>query len=144
MVTVKKICYQDEAARKKAFAVRTKVFVEEQQVDPDLEYDTYEVVSQHYLVYIPGGEAIGTARWRETENGIKLERFAILPAYRNKQVGALLLEKVLSDTIPLRKPIYLHAQLRAVPFYQRQGFATTGEPFREAGMEHYLMIYSGK
>lgn len=141
MITVEKICYQDKAAREKAFAIRTRVFVEEQHVDPDLEYDMYEIVSQHYLVHIPGGEAIGTARWRETEKGIKLERFAILPEYRNRKIGSQLLKKILQDTVPLKKKIYLYAQLHAVPFYERHGFEASGKPFVEAGIQHYYMSY---
>ena len=39
------------------------------------------------------------------------------------------------------KKIYLHSQLKAVPFYERNGFVKTGEPFKEAGMEHYHMDF---
>ncbi len=82
--------------QKRPFKIRTLVFVKEQGVDPNLEYDIYENQCHHYLLSdrnIP----IGTARWRETKDGIKLERFAILPKYRNKGAGQKLLKRVLED-----------------------------------------------
>jgi predicted GNAT family N-acyltransferase len=128
----------DKTLTDQALAIRTHVFVEEQKVDPDLEYDQYEEVSTHYLV-LDDETPIATARWRETEKGIKLERFAVLQQYRNQGIGGLILEKVLNDVLQLNKPVYLNSQLRAVPFYEHYGFVKSGEPFVEANMEHYRM-----
>lgn len=121
-------------------AIRTSVFVEEQKVDPTLEYDQYEAESTHYLVLV-NENPIATARWRETEKGIKLERFAVMPQYRNQGIGGLILEKIITDVLPLNKPVYLNSQLRAVSLYERYGFVKTGEPFVEANMGHYRMVY---
>lgn len=130
-----------EAYTKASYEIRTMVFVEEQSVDPEEEYDEYEATSQHYLLLLKN-EPVATARWRETTEGIKLERFAVLPAFRNMKLGEAILKKVLEETVPMKKVIYLHAQIRAVPFYQRHGFETTGEPFVEADITHMKMTFA--
>ena len=126
-----------ELARE-ALIIRTEVFVKGQQVDRALEYE-FEDESNHYLLFLDE-KPVATARWRETTKGIKLERFATLQNQRNKGFGSLLLKAVLNDTIPLNKPIYLHAQLTAADFYLKHGFRRSGDVFHEAGIEHYTMI----
>jgi predicted GNAT family N-acyltransferase len=120
--------------------IRQSVFVEEQHVDPALEYDEHEFSATHYLLS-RDGNPLGTARWRETDKGIKLERFATLLSHRNEGLGAILLKHILGDILPLGKKIYLHSQLKAIPFYERQGFVKFGEQFSEAGIEHFQMKY---
>lgn len=118
--------------------IRREVFVVEQHVDPKLEYDEYEEEATHYLMFVEG-QAVATARWRESERGIKLERFATLKSHRNKGLGAIMLEDILDDILPLEKEIYLHSQIKAIPFYERHGFVIEGEMFTEAEIEHYTM-----
>lgn len=118
--------------------IRQEVFVVEQHVDPKLEYDEHEAEATHYLLLIEG-KAVATARWRETSRGIKLERFATLKSHRNKGLGAVMLEDILEDIIPMGKEIYLNSQLKAIPFYERQGFIIEGEMFVEAEIEHLTM-----
>ena len=137
MIEVKKFVFEDKELAELAFAIRRKVFVEEQGVDATLEYDKEEA-AHHYLLLI-GEKPIATARWRETDKGIKLERFAVLPQFRNRGFGELILAEVLKEVIPTGKLIYLHSQLRAVPFYLRNGFVEIGEHFFEAGIEHVEM-----
>lgn len=127
-----------------AFAIRQKVFVDEQKVDPHLEYDEYEDSSQHYLASIDDEMPIGTARWRETDNGVKLERFAVLKEFRDKGAGTALLIQVLADVEALGKPIYLHAQIQVVSFYEKFGFRSVGNEFTEADIRHYKMVYEGQ
>jgi predicted GNAT family N-acyltransferase len=126
----------------KAFDIRIKVFVEEQGVDKRLEYE-HEEESTHFLAIVDGNPA-GTARWRQTENGIKLERFAVLPQYRSSGVGAHLVKAVLNDVLPTNKKIYLNAQTQVVNFYAKYGFAPVGKEFEEAGIMHYKMEFIGK
>jgi predicted GNAT family N-acyltransferase len=113
--------------------------VDEEGVDPVLEYDREEE-AHHYLLMIID-KPVATSRWRETEKGIKLERFAVLPEFRNRGLGEIILKEVLKDVKPLKKTIYLHSQLRAVPFYERNGFVKKGPVFYEADMGHYYMEY---
>ena len=124
----------------KANMIRQEVFVIEQHVDPKLEYDEYEADAIHYLLSVDT-TAVATARWRETDKGIKLERFATLKSHRNQGLGAVLLDDVMDDVVPLGKKIYLHSQLMAIPFYERRGFSKIGEMFTEAEIEHFTMIY---
>jgi predicted GNAT family N-acyltransferase len=124
----------------KAFAIRREVFVVEQHVDPDLEYDEHEAGANHYLLYLDD-VPVATARWRETSKGIKLERFATLKEHRNEGIGNHILDRVMDDILPLNKPIYLHSQVRAISFYERNGFVRKGNIFIEANIQHYTMTY---
>lgn len=123
-----------------ACEIRQTVFVVEQQVNPEEEFDEFEDISRHYIVYADG-QPVGTARWRYTDNGLKLERFALLKPYRNKGVGTVILKQVLNDVEGLSDYIYLHAQLPAVSFYKRQGFEAVGPMFSECNIDHYKMVY---
>lgn len=122
-----------------ARVIRETVFIKEQGVDSALEYEGDET-AKHYLLNL-NDNFVAAARWRKTENGIKLERFAVLKEYRNKGVGKLILDAVLSDALPFGKPIYLNAQEKAVNFYLKNNFAVEGDMFLEAGIKHYKMIY---
>lgn len=124
----------------KAFGIRREVFVVEQFVDPELEYDEFENSSTHYLLF-EDNVPVATARWRVTDNGIKLERFATLKEYRNKGIGNKILDKVMKDVIDLGKPVYLNSQVTAIRFYERNGFVKEGEMFEEANIQHYKMSF---
>ena len=138
MVTVISFPFSDSVHAAIAFDIRKKVFVEEQHVSREEEYDQYEESSRHYLVFVDE-EPVGTARWRRTDSGIKLERFAVLKEYRNSGAGTVILNKVLEDVIPMKEKIYLNAQVTAVNFYLRAGFVKEGDEFIEANIRHYRM-----
>jgi len=138
MLSVKTFNISDTVLYKDALEIRKTVFIKGQNVDPALEIENEDQCT-HYLLLLDE-KPIGTARWRETEKGIKLERFAILDDFRNKGYGTVILEKVLEDILPMGQKIYLHSQLKAVNYYQRQGFMKTGKIFKEAGIDHYLMV----
>ncbi|WP_114782405.1 GNAT family N-acetyltransferase [Botryobacter ruber] len=127
-----------------AYAIREQVFVVEQQVPREEEYDAFEETSVHYLATYENVPC-GAACWRTTENGVKLERFAVLQEYRNRQVGGHILQAVLQDVQAAHpeRSIYLHAQLPALNFYKRHGFEVVGELFSECDIDHYKMIYRG-
>jgi predicted GNAT family N-acyltransferase len=127
-----------------AFTIREKVFVGEQNVPADAEYDAHDraATTRHYLAQVDGQPA-GAARWRPTENGVKLERFAVLPEFRNQRVGEALVHQVLADVrteAPDAAQVYMHAQLRAIPLYERTGFHKVGEMFEECDIQHYKMV----
>lgn len=139
MFIVKRFTFGDKGLADQAFAIRRKVFVEELGVEATLEYD-HEEEAHHYLLFL-GKNPIATARWRDTEKGIKLERFAVLPGFRNRGIGEIILKEVLKDVTHKGKMIYLHSQIMAIPFYERNGFVKFGDQFTEAGIEHFLMKY---
>ena len=97
------------------------------------------------LALAADGQPCGAARWRLTEAGVKLERFAVLAEYRNQQAGAALLAAVLHDVQAAHPAafVYLNAQLPAVRFYERHGFTKAGHLFEEAGIGHYKMSWQG-
>jgi predicted GNAT family N-acyltransferase len=134
---IRKFGFDDKNLMKCSNAIRKEVFIEEQQVDPEIEYE-FEEEGHYYLLYMDE-KPIATARWRKTAKGIKLERFAMLKAHRNKGFGAVLLDAVLSDVMKPGQTIYLHAQLKAASYYKRAGFIETGPYFFEAGIEHVRM-----
>lgn len=136
MITVVPVESADLLA--KIHTIRKDVFVIEQGCPEDLEWE-YEDESHHYAALF-NGEPIGTARWRKTDKGIKLERFAVLAEHRNKEVGKALLLHILKETQPLNEQRYLHAQLAAKNFYLRHGLQPIGEHFWEAGIEHVKMV----
>lgn len=126
-----------------AFDIRHTVFVDEQGVPAEEELDEFESIATHFLAFDEGGKAIGTARWRKTEAGFKLERFAVLKDYRKKGIGGLLVEAVKNDVLqhdPSAK-MYLHAQVAALDFYEKHEFVKSGDTFDECGIWHYKMWF---
>ncbi|MCB0806569.1 MAG: GNAT family N-acetyltransferase [Bacteroidales bacterium] len=119
--------------------IRTKVFINEQHVTPEIEYEHEE--EGHYFLLFTNEKPVATARWRETDNGIKLERFALLKEYRNRGLGTVLLKEVIADIKSFNKTIYLHSQVKAVNYYKRSGFVEVGAHFWEASIEHVKMEY---
>lgn len=124
------------------FSIREKVFVIEQEVDPSEEYDEFEETSIHFLAKSEG-EPAGTARWRFTDKGVKLERFAVLKPMRGKGVGYALVNAVIEDIKnhpnSNGKKLYLHAQLDAMPLYAKFGFQKVGDMFEECSIQHFKM-----
>ncbi|GAB3575112.1 GNAT family N-acetyltransferase [Spirosoma luteolum] len=133
----------DPADSEAAFAIRRQVFVEEQHVAPEEEFDEFESTSTHLLARVDGQPA-GTARWRRTSKGIKLERFAVLPQFRGQGVGKALVGTMLNSVFSLMpepiESIYLHAQLTAMPLYAGFGFVPTGPQFDECNIMHTKMV----
>ena len=126
-----------------AVLLRRQVFVIEQKIDARLEVDENEDLAFYVVVYADC-EPAATGRYRETEIGIKLERFATLSSFRGKGLGKIVLSEVLKNVVNLGKTIYLHSQESAVDFYLKNGFIISGDPFFEAGIRHYKMVYSFK
>lgn len=135
-VIVKKIDTKD--LLNEAFKIRKKVFVEEQEVDEREEYE-FEEESTHFIAQIDG-KYVGTARWRETDKGIKLERFAVLSEHRSSGVGSALVQAVIKNIPEHFTYLYLHAQLTAMGLYAKYGFKEEGPMFEEAGIKHYKMV----
>ncbi len=138
--TVEKVT--DKKTLDEVFAIREMVFVVEQEVDRAEEYDEFEDTSTHFLARLEG-RPVGTARWRFTKNGVKMERFAVLKDARGKGVGQALVAAVLEDVNSTPdaegKVKYLHAQLTAVSLYSKFGFEKVGEMFEECNIQHYKM-----
>ena len=140
--TVEKIT--TEEGLQAAFQIRELVFVVEQEVDASEEYDEFEDNSIHFLAKLDG-VPVGTARWRFTANGVKMERFAVLQEARGQGVGQALVAAVLAD-INLHpdgkaKKKYLHAQIHAMQLYAKFGFQAVGDQFEECAILHLSLIH---
>ena len=128
-----------------AFDIREKVYIDEQQIDRSDEFDQFEDESRHFVAYADG-RPCGAARWRFTSEGAKLERFAVLPEFRRKGVGAALVAAVIDDICS--RPdyqdqlLYLNAQESAMSLYAKFDFAPVGEPFYECDIKHFRMELS--
>jgi predicted GNAT family N-acyltransferase len=136
LIEVLKVDSEQELA--KVYQIRTTVFVEEQNCPPELEWEN-EDVSTHFLAtynQIPAG----ACRWRQTEKGFKLERFAVLQEFRGKGVASKMVQTVINDLPETATYIYLHAQVSAMPLYLKANFVAEGEMFEEAGIQHYKMV----
>lgn len=128
-----------------AFDVRVDVFVDEQGVPEELEFDEYDDESVHFVAYDDEGAAVGAARLREhgTQGGErvgKVERVAVREPRRGEGWGDALMDAVEAAA---REGGYgvleLHAQTQAAGFYARRGYERTGAPFDEAGIPHVHM-----
>ena len=129
-----------DRAREDAFAVRRTVFVDEQGVDEDLEYDAHDETATHFVAY-DGDEPVGAARLREYADGVgKVERVAVLESHREDGVGRAVMaaveDRARADGLESLK---LHSQTRAAGFYRGLGYERYGEEFEEAGIPHVEM-----
>ena len=117
--------------------VRTAVFIVEQNVAPEREWDSADPLSRHVLARSADGKVIGTARL--APDG-KIGRISVLGAWRGMGVGTSMLELLLREAARRGlEQCYLHAQKQAVSFYRRRGFETEGEEFMEGTVPHRRM-----
>jgi predicted GNAT family N-acyltransferase len=118
--------------------VRHTVFVDEQRVPEDLEFDERDPVCVHVLA-TSAGVLVGTGRI-DLEAGGKIGRVAVLAAHRRSGVGTAVMER-LHDVARDRgaSRVWCNAQISARPFYERLGYRVTSEPFEEAGIMHVRM-----
>ncbi|WP_107925323.1 GNAT family N-acetyltransferase [Lysinibacillus parviboronicapiens] len=123
-----------------AFAVRKKVFVEEQGVPLHLECDAEDASATHFIMY-EDTEPVGAARLRGIESDTaKIERVCILQTQRGKKLGALIMQEMEKHAISTNnKKLKLHAQSYAVPFYEKLGYTVTSPEFMDAGIPHRAM-----
>ncbi|WP_222564584.1 GNAT family N-acetyltransferase [Novilysobacter antarcticus] len=118
-------------------AVREAVFVQEQGVPLELEWDELDPASHHVIARDSAGTPIGTARLTPERH---IGRMAVLSPWRGRGVGGAMLRTLLARAAELGwSRLSLHAQVHAIPFYARHGFLPTGPRFDEAGIDHQLM-----
>ena len=116
--------------------VRRPVFIDEQGVSEAEELDGEDASAQHFLATDEHGRPIGTARLLPTG---QIGRMAVLPAWRRRDVGARLLACALEAAERRGLEVFLHAQVDAQGFYERNGFVAAGGVFLEADIEHRRM-----
>lgn len=122
--------------------IRAEVFVVEQQIPADMEWDEGDADAVHAVAFNRLGRALGTGRLLEHVPGVaKIGRMAVAGSFRHGGVGRAVLDALL-DTARARgdREAVLHAQLSAAPFYERAGFVRRGPVFDEAGIAHVEML----
>lgn len=135
LFTVKPVYWN--ASEKTLRAIRTTVFVEEQKVPVDLEWDGLDEHAYHVIAFAGDGTPIGTGRLLQDGH---IGRLAVLTEWRGKGVGRALLDMLLVIANKMGYDnVKLHAQTRVLDFYLRRGFEPQGEEFMEAGIPHVLM-----
>ena len=121
--------------------IRTKVFVQEQRIPADLEWDEADADAIHAVAYNRLGQPLATGRLIADEAGSgKIGRMAVHKVMRGCGVGELVLRALAAVALQRGdRRLVLHAQRTAQPFYAGLGFQAQGEPFEEAGIPHITM-----
>lgn len=133
---IEKVSWQSHA--RDLEAIRTRVFIEEQSVPVELEWDEDDKNCVHMLVYTKTGKPVATGRML---NSGQIGRMAVLQKYRHQGIGKLILRTLLieAEKTGLKK-VFLNAQINAVDFYTSFGFNETGSRFNDAGIQHIRMM----
>ncbi|WP_284620400.1 YbgC/FadM family acyl-CoA thioesterase [Aquabacterium humicola] len=127
---------------KEAGAIRTQVFVEEQKIPADMEWDAADAGCVHAVAYNRFGAPLATGRLLEHVPGVaKIGRMAVLSSMRGSRIGRAVLDALMQAARERGdREALLHAQMSAAPFYLRAGFQTRGPVFEEAGIPHVEMV----
>lgn len=120
--------------------IRTQVFIIEQRVRQELEWDGLDETAIHVLAFSADEIPVGTARLLHTG---QIGRMAVLKPYRKTGIGSAMLTRLFQiaarDNI---SPLFLNAQLHAIRFYEKYGFVADGSIFDDAGIPHRKMIHN--
>lgn len=130
---------QSQRQRDAAFSIRRRVFIDEQRVPADEEFDAEDETALH-VIAIMDGAPVGTGRLLIYRDWARIGRMAVLPAYRRSGAGRAIVERLMAAARERDVTrVMLHAQTQALPFYEKLGFRAFGEEFLEAGIPHREM-----
>ncbi|MEU8512203.1 GNAT family N-acetyltransferase [Kitasatospora sp. NPDC048722] len=141
---------QGEADLELVRAVRREVFVVEQNVPEELEYDEYDATSVHVLAVAADGTALGTGRLIHGDVALDLTggragrvllgRLAVVKAARGTGLGVSLVRAIEAAAVARGAvELELHAQVQALGFYERLGYTAEGPVYDDAGIPHRTM-----
>lgn len=136
-ITIKEVDFTSNLATLKK--IRTEVFIKEQHVPVELEWDEFDEGATHILAYY-NNVPVGTARLL---NSAHIGRMAVLKSWRGLGVGKKMLEFLM--TLAHKKgmdSVQLSAQKHAVEFYKKQGFQVCSDEYQDAGIPHFTMKYT--
>jgi predicted GNAT family N-acyltransferase len=125
-----------------ASPLRTEVFVDEQKVPPEMEWDEDDDTALHCVAVNRMGMALATGRLLQHAPGVsRIGRMAVKKSMRGSALGRRVLDALMEAARARGDArVVLHAQCSAQGFYQRAGFAPHGAVFEEAGIAHIEMV----
>ncbi len=119
--------------------IRELVFIIEQNVPTNREYDEFEDVAVHFLAYLDN-VPVGCIRYRHYGENVKIERLAVIREHRGRGIGKALMDHVEKGSMVLGPKEYvLHSQLAVLDFYVGCGYRTRGPVFLDADIDHREM-----
>jgi predicted GNAT family N-acyltransferase len=123
-----------------AFAIRQKVFVEEQGFCQQTEFDEVDDIALHALV-CDDGQPAATARLYQKDGTFHIGRVAVLPAFRRRGLGEMAMRLLMLKARELgAAEVALGAQVQARGFYEKLGFRSTGDLYDDEGVAHVRMV----
>jgi predicted GNAT family N-acyltransferase len=131
---------QNDEEMEAVLRVRRRVFVEEQAVPEEEEWDAFDATATHFALRW-GNQVVGAARLVDRGDGwFKIGRVAVLPEARGRGGGAMLMAAALALARRMgARWVLIDAQVAAIPFYERLGYLAEGDVFMDAGIPHRRM-----
>ncbi len=123
--------------------IRNIVFIKEQNVKEDIEFDGTDADAIHLLL-LENDIPVGTGRIILVNDDYRLGRIAVLKEHRGKGYGREIVRQLIKHAYKIGgNRQYLHAQISVIPFYESLGFHVSGNEFKEAGIRHIKMSRTG-
>ncbi|WP_336366772.1 GNAT family N-acetyltransferase [Marinobacter sp. C2H3] len=120
--------------------IRQRVFIDEQRVPPELEWDNTDDIADHYLAVLPDNTPVAVARvFPALDETGHIGRMAVLPEHRGRGAGLAMLQHLIRETAPHYGELRLSAQEHAIRFYQSCGFHVCSDVYDDAGIPHVDM-----
>lgn len=117
--------------------IRELVFISEQNIPEQDEWDDQDAISQHFVVY-DQNQPIATARLLVNNS---VGRVAVLKAYRGQGIGRLIMLEIIAYAQAQKRPnLQLSSQVHAISFYEKLGFSIQGDEYDECGIPHIEMV----
>ncbi|MFK4048805.1 GNAT family N-acetyltransferase [Acinetobacter venetianus] len=117
--------------------IRKLVFISEQNIPEQDEWDDQDAISQHFVVY-DQNQPIATARLLANNS---VGRVAVLKAYRGQGIGRLIMLEIIAYAQAQKRPsLQLSSQVHAISFYEKLGFSIQGDEYDECGIPHIEMV----
>ncbi|HBO71256.1 MAG TPA: GNAT family N-acetyltransferase [Acinetobacter sp.] len=117
--------------------IRKLVFISEQNIPEQDEWDDQDAISQHFVVY-DHNQPIATARLLANNS---VGRVAVLKAYRGQGIGRLIMLQIIAYAQAQKRPsLQLSSQVHAISFYEKLGFSIQGDEYDECGIPHIEMV----
>lgn len=122
--------------KKDAMLIREQVFIQEQDIPAEEEWDDLDAVAEHFVLYVEN-QAAATARLLPNHS---IGRVAVLQKYRGQSYGKAIMQEVIRVTKAQQRAfVRLSSQVHAIGFYQALGFTTEGDEYLDCGIPHITM-----